>query len=70
MEGNERIGFLRGADDSDDMGKHPILEMSDEELRLVIGGVDPSTRSSGMTGSYNNSFPLACCDGTQVCCCH
>jgi hypothetical protein len=68
MEENERIKFLRGSSASNDAQEHPILELSDEELRLVIGGVDPAVISSGMTGSYNNSG-LACCDGTQTCCC-
>ena len=49
-------------------GDHPILQLTEDELRLVVGGVD-ATMASTKSASYNASeIPKICCDGTQVCC--
>jgi hypothetical protein len=67
MADNARIAYLRGGATGTLEAPHPILELTDEELRLVIGGVDIAMASSNKTGSYNASN-FACCDGTKVCC--
>lgn len=65
---SERVHFLRG--ESATALVHPIVELTDDELRLVIGGVDMAMGSTNdQTASFNNSHPLICCDGTKVCCC-
>lgn len=68
MDALARVAFLRGQSTATDQQEHPILELSDEELRLIVGGVDGAMGSSTATGSYNNSAPATCCDGTKVCC--
>jgi hypothetical protein len=69
MISSEQIRFLRGSGDSESI-THPVLRLTEEELRRVIGGVDGAMASSTMTGSYGDSVVTACCDGTQVCCCN
>jgi hypothetical protein len=48
---------------------HPVIHLTDEELRRVLGGVDSQMVSSTMTGTYGDSYYM-CCDGSKVCCCN
>jgi hypothetical protein len=68
MSDKRHIAFLRGAEEAG-ASAHPILELSDEELRRVIGGDDEPVlkKASKITGSYDTSSG-SCCDGTKVCC--
>ncbi|HSU17052.1 hypothetical protein [Longimicrobium sp.] len=64
------IQFLRGSASAGGGGEeHPIVQLTEEELRVVIGGTDAALASSTMTGSYNQPTGTFCCDGTKVCCC-
>src|SRR5262245_19786471 len=74
MSDTKYIAFLRGEEQVADSGEHPILELSDEQLRMIIGsdcGERVPKGSSTKTGSYNttaNGCSFACCCGTTVCC--
>ena len=69
MHDTLRVQFLRG-ERAASADVHPIIELSDDELRLVIGGIDMAMGSTNnQTSSYNTSAPATCCDGTKVCCC-
>jgi hypothetical protein len=73
MRNETRVQFLRGDPASVATPEpHPILELSDDELRSVIGGVDAVMGTvSAMTGSNPQptpTNPCACCDGVTVCC--
>jgi hypothetical protein len=65
----ERVQYLGGSATTVDAELHPVIHLTDEELRRVIGGIEAQMASSSMTGSYNASAPAACCDGTKTCCC-
>jgi hypothetical protein len=70
MSAEDHVGFLRGSGNNATLEEHPILQLTDEELRRAIGGIDGAVGSSGMTGSYDaTEFPKMCCDGVKVCCC-
>lgn len=66
---HDDVQFLRGNSPAEAGTEHPIIELSDEELRIIVGGIEGGGASSSMTGSFNGSAPLMCCDGTVVCCC-
>lgn len=61
----ERIQFLRGTRTAPAGVAHPIVELTEAELRQIVGG-NPTPQSKG-TSSYSSSG-AACCDGTKVCC--
>ena len=74
MRSEDGVKYLRGFSSSDAAGDHPILELTDEELRRVVGGVDMTQQTvSAATGSYPDPTPGPpctgfCCDGVKVCC--
>lgn len=70
MTYDDRVKFLRGSGGTTVAEPHPIIELTDEELRLAVGGIDGAMGSSSMTGSYDaTERPKMCCDGVKVCCC-
>jgi len=72
MSDEKYIAFLRGTDATVVIGDHPILELSEDEMRVVIGGVDGSINAaSTKTGSYDSTASgcsFYCCDGVKKCC--
>ena len=65
----EAVKHLRG-EPTKGVARHPLVELTDEEIRRVVGGTDMVTGSSTMTGSYNmTEAPKYCCDGVKDCCC-
>ena len=69
MVTTNKVDFLRGGAGVE-LEPHPIVELSDDELRRIFGGAGGGEESSSMTGSYDTTGNPFCCDGTQVCCCN
>ena len=50
--------------------RHPLVQLSEHELRVLLGGVGLFVSDSEATGSYDaTELPKMCCDGVKVCCC-
>lgn len=69
MTKQARIAFLRGSATIAGDASHPILELSEDDLRRAIGGVDNAMASSTMTATYGNTYDYCCDPWGSVCCC-
>ena len=63
----EQVRELRTGPRTSETDGHPVLGLTDDELRAIFAGVDP-TASSVHTATNVTEFPKICCDGTRVCC--